>query len=240
MAADDAADIVAGALRISRRDPDRAADVEDGLYWLNDIHRAVLGDATPWSFLEVTGQVVLTAGVQVYTFASLASAIGASSGVERVTGLVNDTLGGPPLRGMGWPTFERFAYSSQDDPRGVPVVFTQVGLGTEAPELMVYPVPDRAYTMGVVARLAVPVLAAADFTLFPRGHAKAVCVPYIASRIWNQQAGPQAASEAAMHMAAHERAVRRLTEAYGSARMEDAVLVEPTLMDDLTGGFGGW
>lgn len=221
---------------MSRRDPSVTRDASDGLEWLNECHRSVLTDGTPYTFLVATGQVTVAAGTQRYTLSSLATALSVTNGIERILSLVNDTEGGRPLKGMDWPEFERFSGSSQDDPRGTPVIYTQVELGGTTPTVLFWPTPDQAFTMGVIARRTVVDLVGADLPLIPGAHAASVLAPYVAARMWDQQAGNEAANMAASHDARHERAVRRLIDAYGSARAEDVTFMDPTLYDHLEPG----
>lgn len=239
MAAGDALDIVKAALRISRYDDSRTADQVDGLYWLNDCHRALLTGEVRWPFLNATGQADLAAGSQRYTFTSLATALGVSA-IERILWVVNDTTGGSPLKGMDSKTLERLAYSTQDDPSSEPIAFAQLGLGTSAPSVLFYPTPDRAYKMGFNVRRTVVDLANADVPLIPGAHAPAVLTPYIAARMWNQRAGSDAAAEADRHDLRHERAVQNLVRAYGTATEEDITFIEPGLYDYLDVGGGSW
>jgi hypothetical protein len=242
LAVGDAEHLVKRALLIARRDPDRQADVDEGLEWLNEIHQAILADGTPWSFLVATGQADLVADQQRYTLSSLGIALGVGA-IERVLGVVNDEAGGTPLKGMDWITFERYAYGSQGDPHGYPNVYTQLSLGANPgsptqPTILFYPTPDKPYTLGFIVRRAVEPLDGDDFPLIPRAHASAVLVPYVAARMWNQQAGGQAANEAVQHDARHQRALARLVEAYGSAREGETTLIEPTLYDAISYGYG--
>lgn len=232
-------DCAAVGLRLSRRDPSRTTDAADALLHANDCHRALLTDGTPWSFLTVTGQVTLAAGTQRYTFASLASVLGAANGIERILGMVNDTDGERPMKGMDWPEFEAIAYSSQDDPQGTPVIYTQVGLGTAAPSVLFWPIPDRAINVGIIARLAVADLAGAGVPLIPAAYARPIISSYVAARMWEQQGSGEAMSMAQMQQARHENLVRRLTDAYGSAREEDTLFQEPTQWDSYPGGRWG-
>jgi hypothetical protein len=234
--ADTATSIVARGLRAARRDPSRADDAAEGLEYLNECHKAVLSDGTAWTFLEVTGQATLAAGTQRYDFSSLATQLGVDS-IERVVAVTNDTDGSPPLKGMHWRQLERLSYNTQDDSQAYPVAYAQIGLGTASPSIMFWPTPQDAFTLGFLARLAVVDLAGADTPLIPDGHASAVLASYVAARMWEQQAGAEAANESAKHDLRHERALRRLTEAYGSAREEDVLFAEPTLYDHLEPGW---
>ena len=236
MPAGDATSIAARGLRMSRRDPTRTVDAAEGLEYLNECHRAILTDGTPWTFLIVTGQVTLAAGTSRYTLSSLATALSATNGIERIVSIVNDTEGSRPLKGMDWPELERLAHSTQDDPQGTPIAYAQIGLGSATPTVLFWPTPTQAFTMGVVARLAVVDLVGADLPLLPASHAPSVLAPYVAARMWDQQGGNEAANMAAAHEARHERALRRLIDAYGSARPEDMTFADPTLYEHLEPG----
>lgn len=236
MPAGDATSIVARGLRMSRRDPSRTVDAAEGLEWLNECHRSILTDGTPWTFLVATGQVTLAAGTQRYTLSSLATALGVTNGVERILSIVNDTLGGVPLKGMDWRELERLSGSTQDDPQGTPVAYTQIDLGGTAPTALFWPNPDAAYTMGVIARRSIVDLIGTDLPLIPAAHAPSVLAPYVAARMWDQQGGNEAAGMAAMHEARHQAALRRMIDAYGSARPEDMTFMDPTLYDYLEPG----
>jgi hypothetical protein len=234
--ADTATTIVARGLRLARRDPDRATDASEGLEYLNEAHKAVLTDGTPWTFLEATGQASLTAGTQRYTLSSLATQL-SLDGVERVVAVTNDTDGTQPLKGMHWKQLERLAGNSQDDSEGYPVAYAQVGLGTSSASIMFWPTPQQAFTLGFLVRLKVVDLAGGDTPLIPDEHASAVLSPYVAARMWEQQSGAEAANEAAKQDLRHQAALRRLTETYGSARDEDVLFIEPTLYDYLDAGW---
>lgn len=236
MATGDMTDCVAVGLRLSRRDPSRATDAADGLLHANDCHRSLLTDGTPWSFLTVTGQVQLTAGTQRYTFASLATVLGATNGIERILAMVDDTDGLRPMKGVDWPEFEAIAYSSVDDPTNTPMLFTQVGLGSSAPSVLFWPVPDRAINVGIVARLAVADLLGTAFPLLPAAYARPILSSYVAARMWEQHAGGEAQNMALGQQQRHEGLVRRLIDAYGSAREEDILFAEPTQWDAYPGG----
>lgn len=233
MAADDATDIVGSALRLSRRDVSRATDLSDGLYWLNEGHRKILKMAIPWDFMEVTGQVVVTPGDQRYTFSSLATALSVTEGIDRILGLVNDSDGGSTLQGLSWKSLERGAWGTQADPGGSPLAFTQIGLGSSNATVLLYPTPDQAYTIGVLARKRIPLLTGGDFPLIPAELASSVLTPYIAARMWEQHAGFEAAQESNKFDGRYVSSLRDLIEAHGSAREEETVLVEPGLFDYL-------
>lgn len=230
---DIASDIVARALRISRRDPARAVDAAEGLEWLNEIHRSILSDGTPWSFLTETGDFTLTAGQDTYLFSAIVTGTSITS-IERVLVVVNTTLGGQPLKGVDRRTLERSFYGIRaQDPPGPPTSYTQINLGGANPTILFAPRPDRAYSMRFVTRMVIPEVTGGATPLLPREQASAVLVPYIAARMWDQQAGGEAAAEAARHDRRHERALQRLIDAYGSAREEDVTFIEPTLYDYL-------
>jgi hypothetical protein len=235
--ADTAADIVARGLRLARRDPDRAVDAADGLEWLNECHKAVLTDGTPWPWLEATGQATLTAGTQRYTLSSLATQLNLTGGIERVIAVTNDADGSPPLKGMHWRQLERLSANTQDDSQGYPVAYAQLGLGTDDASILFWPTPQQAFTFGFLVRPKVATLAAADTPLIPDEHASAVMAPYVAARMWEQQSGAEAANEAAKQDLRHQAALRRLTETYGSAREEDVLFIEPGLYDYLDAGW---
>lgn len=233
MATGDMTSIAARGLRLARRDPSRTTDASDALEYANEIHRAVLTDGTPWSFLEATGQVSTVAGTQRYTLSSLATQLGIANGIERINAIVDDTNGSKPLKGMHWRQLERLAHSTQDGTQGTPIAYAQVGLGTAGATVMLWPTPDASISLGILARLAVVDLAGSAFPLIPDAHAGAVMTPYIAARMWGQQSGSEAQNAAAVEDARHERALKRLVDAYGSAREEDMQFAEPGLYEHL-------
>lgn len=234
--ADTATEIVARGLRLSRHDPSLSVDASEGLEYLNEIHKAVLTDGTPWPFLYSSGQATLTAGTRRYTLSSLATQLGVTNGIERIVVAMNDTDGSPPLKGMDQRQLERLAYNTLDDSQGYPVAYSQIGLGGTAPAVVFWPTPQQAFTMGFVVRSKVATLAGGDTPLMPDEHASAVMAPWVAARMWRQRGGPEAAAEARDHMLDHQLALRRLYDAYGSAREEDLLFIEPTLYDHLPGG----
>lgn len=237
--ADDAETIAKRGLRMARRDPDRTEDATEGLEWLNQCHKQILADGTPWTFMEVTGDFDLTKGQRAYDFSAIATELGVTA-IERVVALQNADLQGTPLKGMHWKQLERSAYGSQDDPEGPPVLFAQVGLGTDTPVVNLWPVPDKAYTMHVLARLKVADLTANDTPLIPDEHAGPILSHYVAARMWDQRAGREAAEMARGHDERYLASLARLSEAYGSAREEDITFMEPGLYDHYLYRQGGW
>jgi len=236
--ADTATTIVARGLRLSRYDPSLSTDAAEGLEWLNEGYKRVLQAPTNWTFMEVTGQATLTAGTQRYDLSSLATQLGLTAGtIERVVAVTNDTDGSPPLKGMHWRQLERLAENTRDDSNAYPVAYAQLGLGTSSASVMFWPIPQQAFTMGFLCRLHAVDLAGGDTPLIPDEFASAVLAPYVAARMWRQRGGPEAAAEAQMHMTDHLGAVRQLTEAYGAARDEDVLFMEPGLYDYLDEGW---
>lgn len=240
MAAGDAADIASRGLRLSRRDPDRATDAAEGLEWLNECHRSILTDGTPWTFLTSVHDLTLTAGTLTYAFSAIKTAISYTGTIERIE--VIATEAGDVLKGMDLRQLERLAGGTlgTSEHTGHPVAYVQVGLGTSDPVLHVWPVPDRDVEARVTVRAAVTDLTGVDFPLIPGAHASAVLSSYVAARMWDQQSGGDAANESMRQDTRHERALRRLIDAYGSGRQEDIVFAEPTLYEHLDSPGRSW
>lgn len=243
MAAGDAEDIVSRGLRLSRRDPSRQTDFDEGLEWLNQCHAMILTDGTPWTFMQRVGQITLQPGVSAITFSALATELNTSLTIERVLGVFSADGRMSPLKGMDYRQLELSADGTLFSTRytGSPVAFAQIGLGSGPGDtnLVLWPTPDVPLEVHVQWRPVVEDLAAGDFPLIPKAHAAPVLSHYVAARMWEQQAGGEAQNEASKHDLIHERALKRLIDAYGGASAEDIVFQEPTLNDPFDYG-GRW
>lgn len=219
-----AQEVVDAALKMSRR-PLQAQNRTDALFYLNEIYTSMLSGETDYSFLEVSGTHTLPAGTTVVNLNGGAGTLQASLGapVQRVLALRNNSEPWPPLRQFSdRMELDRWAGGSVDQPvvTGTPVAWTHINDN----QLLVWPTPDQAVTLGVVAKIQAVRVALADGLLIPAAWQSRILVPYIASKMWAQFSGGEARNESAFHMRDFESARREFDQTFAAAPAQSVSL----------------
>jgi len=219
-----AQEIVDAALKMSRRPP-QTQNRADALFYLNEIYTSLLSGETDYSFLEVSGTHTLSAGTTVVNLNGGAGTLQANLGapVQRVLALRNNSEPWPPLRQFSdRMELDRWAGGSVDQPvvTGTPVAWTHINDS----QLLVWPTPDQAVTLGVVAKIQVVRVALTDGLLIPAAWQARILVPYIASKMWAQFSGGEARNESAFHMRDFESARREFDQTFAAAPAQSVSL----------------
>lgn len=225
-------DFAEEACRLAQMDTSLSADVTQAKSYVNEGYLRVLAGPEDWDFLLQDGQITLTAGSDVYTYAAIATALSVTY-IDRVISMVNDTTGCGPLTTMSWDALEEYSYSTQDsDPSGEPTAYAQWNT-----RLRLYPAPDRAYVMGVLVRLRPAAMSSdTEEPLIPAALRRPILVNYAAAKLLQIQGGGEALNNASNLMAEHDRAVKEMRETYASANAQNIRVVHPNLNTGLPGG----
>lgn len=244
MAFGDLLDLAQAAVRSAQGDPlDTAGDLARAKDAVNEAYLTVCGDGYPYDFLEVEGQWDLTAGSDTYTYGSIATAIGVTSGtIREIHGLINDTYGGVPLHSTSWQQLESYSASSQEpgEGTGTPTTWAKWGAGSNA-RIRFYPMPDQVYRIGTYCLVSPGAMSAdADVPLIPLPYRHRLLVPYAAALLLEVEGGQEAAADYERRMARHREALRDLRTAHATAKHPTFNLVTDTAFDHHPGSGVNW
>jgi len=217
-------ELVDMALKMSRRPP-QTANRADALFWLNEIYTSLLSGETDYSFMEIAGTHVLPAGATTVNINGGAGTLQASIGapLQRVLALRNNSEAWPPMRQFSnRMELDRWAGGSVDQPvtSGTPVAWTHVNDS----QLLLWPRPDKAVTLGVVGKIQASRVTLTDGLLIPAAWQARILVPYVASKMWAQFSGGEARNESAFHMRDHQAAVAEFDKVFAAAPAESVSL----------------
>lgn len=242
MATGDFLDLAQAAVRAAQGDTtDTTGDLARAKAAINEAHQTVCGDGYPYDFLEREGQWTTTAGSDVYTYASIATAMGVSgASIREIHMLTNDTngFGGAALNSVSWEQLEAMSYSSQESSEGTgtPVIWAKW-----ASRIRLYPAPEQVYTLGTYCLLAPAEMTLdADVPLIPASFSRRVLVPYAAALLLEQEGGSEAGADYERRMNRHREAVRDLRVAHATAKRPTFNVVTPTAFDHLPGSGLEW
>lgn len=203
---------------------------------VNSVVRSILDLSEDWDFLEREGQIILTAGQDTYTIASVASALGVTS-IKELLMLVHDTesiAGRGRLQAMSWSDLELLAKSTQDgEATGVPSSYS-VWDG----KFRVWPSPDQAYTLGCYYLLGSGEVTSDTASLvIPDEWVNEVVVPLAAARVLQQANDGNAVNKSNVLEGRGQSALKAFRESHGSARNPTLRLSSPTWNQDLPGSY---
>jgi hypothetical protein len=229
MASGDFADLYTKAIYGSRRDTSDSFDVARAKDAINEALQAVSFTGDPWSWLEREGEVTLQVGADVYSYATLGTALGTT--VSEIMSLVMDNEdGGYRLESMSWDALENVTYGTQDDEQsGEPIFWADWDS-----KIRVYPKPDEAYVLGVFYRAYQSELSSdSDVPLMPLEWRTRLLVPYACSRLLRQEGGSEAASEADRYMGEYQRAFLECRNACATISSPAMRLATPAWRDQM-------
>jgi len=206
---------------------------------VNDAYLSTCADGSPFDFLQQEGQWTTTAGSDVYSYSSIATAMSVSgASIAEIETLTNDD-DGYPLESMSWSALEAWSHSTQDDPDGMPTHWSKW-----ASRIRLYPTPDATYTLGCFVRLVPAEMTAdADTPLIPLAWRRRLLVPYAAAILLRTEGGLETAAEANRLMEGYERDFIAFRTAYATAKRPTFRLATPgwearNPVDRF--GFGDW
>ena len=229
MASGDFADLYTKAIYGSRRDTSDSFDVARAKDAINEALQAVSFTGDPWNWLEREGEVTLQVGSDVYSYATLGTALGTT--VSEIMSLVMDNEdGGYRLESMSWDALENVTYGTQDDEQsGEPIFWADWDS-----KIRVYPKPDEAYVLGVFYRAYQSELSSdSDVPLMPLEWRTRLLVPYACSRLLRQEGGSEAASEADRYMGEYQRAFLECRNACATISSPAMRLATPAWRDQM-------
>lgn len=216
MASGDYLELAQRAARAARFDPSDTTDLTRAKEAINQAYLSSVSGGEQFDFLEQEGQWTTVAGSDTYTYASIGTAITVSGGRVIDMRITNDT-DGYVLKGVpSWQDIETLSASTQDgDATGRPLYWTTWG----ADRIRLYPKPDAAYTMGILARRVPSELSAdGDTPLIPLEWRHEVLVSHAAANLLRQEGGGEAHNEATYYQREYESAWGRMRTAHAAAR----------------------
>lgn len=229
MASGDFADLYSKAIYGSRRDTTDSFDVARAKDAINEALQAVSFSGDPWNWLEREGEITLQAGADVYSYATIGSALGTS--VAEIMSLIMDNSdGGYRLESMSWDALENVTYGTQDDEQdGEPIFWADWDS-----KIRVYPKPDEAYVLGVFYRAYQSELSAnGDTPLMPLEWRTRLLVPYACARLLRQEGGAEAASEADRYWGEYQKAFNDCRTACATIHVPAMRLSSPAWRDQM-------
>jgi hypothetical protein len=212
------------AARAARFDPSNATDLLRANEAVNQAYLTACAGGQQFDFLEQEGQWSCTASSDVYTYASIATAMSVSGAtIGEVLTIVDDT-DGMVLESMDWQSLEKLAYSTKDsDPTSRPIYWAKWGS-----RIRLYPSPDEVRTYGVIVRLVPAEMSATtDTPLIPIQHRHAVIVPHAAANLLRQEGGSEAHQEALYYQRLYDDAWTAMRTAHATARQPTFRLKSP-------------
>jgi hypothetical protein len=229
-------DLSQTACRRSRRDPtDLTGDLPRAQAAVQEAYLSTLDNSESWDFLQVEGQFTVSSAADTYTWSSIGSAMGITSGtIADILALANDTIDTPLLKPVSWDEMESIAASTQDaDPTGCPVYWTKWGQST----IRLYPKPDQTYTLGAFVRInPAQLVNDSDVPLIPYAWRHRLLVPYAAANLLFEEGGFAAMYEAQTQRSLYQQELQQFLIAHGRARGPTLGLVSATFSSDLPGG----
>lgn len=214
MASGDLLDLSQWAARTARFDVDTAADMTLAKAAVNDAYLSTCGSGDPFDFLYHEGQWTTTAATDVYTYATIATAMGITSGTIAEIEAITDETGGPVLESSDWRDLEMWAQSTQDDADARPTRWSKW-----ASRIRLFPTPNSAYTLGSFVRLAPAEMTLdAAFPLIPAPWRRRLLVPYAAAILIRTEGGIEAGTEAGRLMNRYDEDFVRFRTAYATAK----------------------
>ena len=207
-------DLKEWACRTARFDATDTTDLALAGQAVNDAYMSICSTGDPWRFLLQEGQWTTTAGDDVYTFDTIATAMGVSTShrIDEILALTDD-VNGDWINASSWNATERSTLSTQDDPTGRPFVFTQWGND----RVRLYPTPDETYTLGCLVRLTPQEMSSAtDAPLIPFAWRRRLIVPFAAATLLRTEGGLETASEAERLLGRFDDDMTRFRTAYGT------------------------
>lgn len=210
-------DMAQRAARGARYDPSDTTDLTRAKEAVNLAYLAACAAGIQFDFLEYEGAWQTTEGSDVYTYASIATAMSLTgSSIGEILAISDDTeVDGMVLRSMDWLSLERITQSTQDDEStGTPVWWAKWGT-----RLRLFPSPDAAYTLGCLVRLVPSEMSAdTDEPLLPLAYRNSVIVPWATADLLRQDGGSEAHNEAQLWQARADKSWQDMRTAHATAR----------------------
>ena len=242
MASGDFTDLKEWSARTARFDVSNSTDMALAGQAVNDAYISTCADGSPWDFLQQEGSWITSSGSDVYTYATIASAMSITgASIAEIQMLAQDNPQGRPLESMGWEELENYSHSTQDDPTGEPIYWSKW-----ASRIRLWPTPDAAYTLGTFVRLAPAEMSASgDVPLIPLSWRRRLLVPFAAAILLRTEGGLETAAEARGLMESYDRDFIAFRTAYATAKKPTFRVTSPgwAAIDDNRSGsvFGaGW
>lgn len=207
-------DLKEWACRTARFEADNASDLALAAAAVNDAYMSTCGTGDPFDFLQQEGQWITTAAADVYTYATIVTAMSITGAtIAEIHKMTND-IDGNSLDSMSWEALESWSQSTQDDADGFPTCWSKWGS-----RLRLFPTPDAAYTLGTFVRLAPSEMTAdTDTPLIPMAWRRRLLVPYAAAILLRTEGGLETAAEARGLMAAYDEDFVKFRTAYATAK----------------------
>jgi hypothetical protein len=243
VASGDFLDLAERSARAAQFDPtDTTYDLARAKECVNEAYLSICHDGTDWDFLEKEGQWTTVAGSDVYTYASIATALGVTSAsIREIVRMVNDTTGGV-LTSFSWVQIEDGSFSTQEsgEGQGTPTTWAKWG-NAGSPEIRLYPTPDDVYTLGTFCRLTPSEMSGdTDTPLIPLAWRHRVIVPYAAALLLEQEGGSEAGADYERRMARYRENLQQMRVALAAAKAPTFNVVSPSAFEDLPGSDTGW
>jgi hypothetical protein len=230
---------------MAQYDPsDTTGDLVRAKAVINEANMRTYVSGDPWDWLQREGQWTTVAGSDVYTYASIATAMGfTGSTIREIHAMTQDAPDGTFLGSRSWEQLEFETQSVKDSGESVGMPYLWSKWGGNPGRVRLYPSPDAVYTLGAFVLLKQDRMTSdSDLPLMPADWAEAVLVPYAAARLLEQEGGPEAMNQA-------DRLHARYREEFLAMRTACATFRKPTgnittpgwdMRDPLRTGDGLW
>jgi len=232
MASGDFLELSQRAVRMAQMDTTSSTDITRAKEEINAAYLSTCASGARFDFLEQEGQWTTTAGSDVYTYASIASAMSITgASIEEIMYLTNDTDGNV-LQSMSWAALEKATLATQDDEgNGLPSAWAKWNT-----RVRLYPIPDGTYTIGAFVRLVPNEMGAdADIPLIPMPFRHRLLVPLAAANLLRLEGGQDAHMDATRLQQQADEAYLAMRTAHASARYPTFTLKEPSWADEAPG-----
>jgi len=207
-------DLKEWACRTARFDATDSSDLALAAAAVNDAYMSTCGTGDPFDFLQQEGQWITTAASDVYTYASVTSAMSVTGATVQEIHALTDDIDGNTLDSMSWEALENYSQSTQDDTDGFPTMWSKW-----ASRIRLFPTPDAAYTLGAYVRLAPSEMTSdSDTPLVPMAWRRRLLVPYAAATLLRTEGGLETSAEAGHLMEQYDRDFISFRTAYATAK----------------------
>jgi hypothetical protein len=217
------------AARAARFDATDSTDLTRAGEAVNQAYlTACTRDGIQFDFLEQEGQWDCVADSDVYTYASIATAIGVTgASIAEILWLTNDS-DGSVLESRSWSDLEKGTFSTQDDdPTGEPFRWAKWGS-----RIRLSPSPDAAYRFGTFVKLKPAEMSAdADEPLIPLEYRHPVIVSLATAILLRMEGGGEAHNEARAYQAEYDQAWMSMRTAHAGGRAPTFNLKSPGWTD---------
>ena len=216
---------------------DTTGDLARAKTLINQCYLNVCASGDPWSWLELEGQWTTVAGTDVYTFASIATAMSISgASIREIQAMTNDTDGWV-IESMSHEALESYTGSTQDDePTGSPTMWARWG-SQNAPRVRLFPNPDAVYRIGAFVYLTGAAMTSnTDTPILPLEWRHQILVPHAAWRLLSQEGGNEALNSARQYRDEYLTAFRAMRDALAVFRRPTGSAISPGFLERETGG----